>query len=121
MGKTRTRLGWCFAICALALSGCYIDGDSTYAGCDYDGDCNGGDSCWTVSTSFSSGGFCSYQCSSDAQCESAFGFRGHCYQLDGVYSICYQTCDYDRDCYTSSVCAEINLGSTYDLVCVPDN
>ncbi|MFK7991136.1 MAG: hypothetical protein AB8I08_34270 [Sandaracinaceae bacterium] len=108
---------------ALGSAGCTID--DTYGGCNTTADCADPlDQCLEVSIPAEGtlGAFCSSGCDSDLQCESAFGFPGRCYSLEGSSNICYQACDFDSDCFSSSVCIEVALdGGVVDFICVPDN
>jgi hypothetical protein len=121
----RKLLWMAFALtAALALSaGCTLD--NTYAFCVDSDDCNDTrDTCFLVDIPSANtyGRFCSRQCSSHGQCEFNFGFEGACYSLDGAASICYQTCDFDYDCYSSSICLEVlRTDGLFDYLCVPDN
>jgi hypothetical protein len=108
-------------------SGCVID--NTYASCFDGADCDVGDDCYQVTVTdtsgslVSDGNFCSYGCSTDASCESNFGFVGRCYSLPpDLTQLCYQSCDFDADCYLSSVCVEVTRTDGFvDFICLPDN
>lgn len=106
-----------------STAGCTID--DTYAICGDTSDCSDlDDQCilLTVPAAGTQGQFCTHSCSSDLDCESNFGFPGACYNVESAGFLCYQTCDFDSDCYSSSVCVEINLGGgVIDFICLPDN
>lgn len=99
--------------------------DDTYSFCADTTDCADlDDQCvlLTVPAAGTSGTQCTHGCSSDLDCESSFGFPGACYDVEAAGFLCYQTCDFDSDCYSSSVCVEIALGGgTIDFICLPDN
>ena len=118
------KLVWVvFAALAMGTmaSGCVID--NTYTSCIDSADCDIGDDCFEVSTAETIGNFCSNVCSSDAACESNFGFPGACYAIEAdPTSLCYQTCDFDSDCYFTSVCIEVlRTDGLTDFICAPSN
>lgn len=107
----------------LGASGCTLD--DTYASCFDTADCNDlDDQCWglDIPSSGTSGNFCSRECLDDLDCESNFGFSGACYAFDGATFLCHQRCDFDSDCYSTSLCIEVvDEDGFSDFVCVPDN
>jgi hypothetical protein len=111
------------AVMATGIAGCTLD--DTYASCFVTADCNDvDDRCFGVDipAAGTSGDFCTRECASDAACESNFGFPGACYGLGTSVPICFQTCDFDSDCYSSSVCIEVLTDTGFlDYICVPDN
>lgn len=112
-----------FAVTVMgSTAGCVID--DTYTVCNTSADCVDGDTCWLVQLgpAATSGQFCSYTCGSDFDCESNLGFSGACYSLEGTNFLCYQRCEFDSDCYLSSLCVQV-LSTTggIDFVCVPNN
>ena len=53
-----------------------------------------GDTCYEVTTSTTSGNFCSYECADASTCEANNGGAGGCFALAGdATSLCYQNCD----------------------------
>lgn len=118
------RLLWlAFAVAVMgSAAGCAAP---TYGRCSTSSDCADPlDQCWSVSLgpAGTSGRFCSYTCTSDAQCEPNFGFSGACYSLEGTNFLCYQRCVFDSDCYGSSVCVGVaRTTGGLDFVCVPNN
>ena len=97
----------------------------TYSSCFDDLDCNDArDQCvgLDIGGAATSGSYCTRTCSSDATCERQFGFPGACYSLESATPLCFQTCDFDADCWSRNVCIEVDLGGgTFDLICVPNN
>lgn len=118
------RLLWlAFAVTVMgSTAGCVLD--NTYGRCVTSADCTDPlDDCWLVQLgpAGTSGRFCSYQCGTDLDCESNFGFGGACYSLEDTNQLCYQRCVDDFDCYSSNVCVEvIRTTGGVDFVCVPN-
>ena len=99
------RLGWIALGCALlGVSGCVID--PTYTYCASGGDCEAQEQCFEVATTRTNGAFCSEECASYLQCETNLGFPGVCMEVDRWGGICFQQCDFDSDCFGTSVCDE---------------
>lgn len=119
----RKLLWFSFAVAVMgSTAGCVID--DTYASCiDTDSCSDRDDVCiaLTVPAAGTSGRFCSHGCTSHFDCESNFGFDGACYDVEGAGFLCYQTCEFDSDCYSSSVCVEISVGGALDFICLPNN
>jgi hypothetical protein len=124
------KLLWvALAVGAMGLStaGCTLD--DTYASCFDTEDCNDlDDQCFGLDlpSAGTSGNFCTRQCVDDLDCESNFGFGGVCYSFEAGPSptfLCHQQCDFNSDCYSSSVCIDVtdSSGFVIDRVCVPDN
>ena len=111
------------AMVATGVAGCTLD--DTYASCFDTADCNDiNDRCWSIDipAALTSGSFCSRECAADLDCESNFGFVGVCYGLGSTSPLCFQTCSFDSDCYSSSVCIEVLTDTGLsDFICVPDN
>jgi hypothetical protein len=111
------------------VGGCTLD--DTYATCFEDADCNDlDDLCYELTlvdlggAVVTDGASCTHGCSSDLDCESNFGFAGACYAVGGpgFPQLCYQTCEFDEDCYSRNRCIEAVLpGGFFDFICVPDN
>lgn len=109
-------------------SGCVVD--DTYEACVEDADCNDpADRCVAVTVEAdrfgeaTSGGFCTHECASDAECEYNLGWAGVCYALqESAASLCYQQCEVDTDCWGGNVCRRVALDElTDDLICVPSS
>ncbi|HJL18442.1 MAG TPA: hypothetical protein RMH99_22450 [Sandaracinaceae bacterium LLY-WYZ-13_1] len=109
---------------------CDVDGfcvpDDTYLACGTTADClDTRDQCWEVDVPAAGtlGNYCSNECIDDLDCQSANGFGGVCYAVGGdPTTLCYQQCDFDGDCYSGSVCVEVDLGGgVFDLICLPNN
>ena len=111
-------------VMGVTASGCTLD--DTYASCFDTNDCNDTrDQCFLVDipSAGTIGNFCSRTCGSDSACEFNFGFSGACYAIaaDPTF-LCYQRCDFDSDCYSTSVCIEVATDTgALDYICVPDN
>ncbi len=106
-----------------STAGCVID--DTYSYCFDSSDCSDlDDQCvrLTVPAAATDGQYCTHSCAGDFDCESNFGFAGACYDVEfsGVF-LCFQTCDFTSDCYSSSVCQQIDLGGgVIDFICLPN-
>ncbi len=116
----RNPIGWVLLM-ALGLFGC----DSTYTGCVTSAGCDPEDTCFQVQTTQSFGSFCTNTCRDDFDCERNLGFPGVCYSLVADVNatpLCYQQCDFDVDCFSTSICVEVDLGGgLIDFVCMPNN
>ncbi|MGE0786717.1 MAG: hypothetical protein AB7S26_13680 [Sandaracinaceae bacterium] len=103
------------------ISGCAVD--PTYTRCTSSADCEVAEDCFEITTSVSSGRFCSNDCTSDLNCEANLGFNGSCMDPDGMGGICFQECVFDSDCFSSSRCVEFTeaVGTFTNTICMPDN
>jgi len=100
------------------------DGPLSYEACSDPGCGMAGDSCFdiVVRAEATDGAMCTNSCASNSECASANGFAGACYSLEGSLAVCYQRCDRNSDCNTSTTCVSTTLpGGTLDGICVPDN
>ena len=113
------KLFWVMSAMGLmALGGCVVD--PTYTYCGSSDECQATETCYEVTTSSTSGAFCSAECTSSGQCENNFGFSGQCMNVDGIGGICFQTCDFDSDCFSTSGCYDFTDADGFtDSVCLP--
>ena len=91
-----------------------------YQPCSFDADCASG-RCETVVADWgdftATGSFCTEGCVDSVDCpDTADGLPGTCASLEGGPSLCYQTCDFDRDCAPGFACGDVGTG---DTVCLP--
>ena len=129
MKKALITTASAFALLMLGGTGCVVD--DTYASCRSDSSCNDtADQCVFVAVpdARTQGGFCSYGCTTDAACESNFGFPGRCYEIlpapgePANPRVCFQECDFDSDCWSFSLCVEVDDGTGFfQAICLPDN
>lgn len=100
-------------------SGCVVD--PTYTYCASSSECEVAERCFEVSTSATRGAFCSAECSSDIACERNLGFPGSCMNVDGLGGICFQECDINADCFSTSGCYDFtDITGFTNRVCLPE-
>jgi hypothetical protein len=98
----------------------------TYDACSFGSDCiDGADQCLEVTTTGSSGAFCSRGCAFDTDCPTVLTGEieavGLCLDTNGGGLVCYQACEFDTDCATGSICLEILTDGFSDFACLPNN
>lgn len=114
------KLVWVASSVALmAVGGCVVD--PTYTYCNDGNDCEPAEQCFIVMTTATEGAFCSEECSADFQCERNLGFPGSCMNADDLGGICFQECDINSDCFSSSECFDYtDTTGIVNRVCLPN-
>jgi len=116
------KLVWVSTIAVAVLvvaQGCVLD--PTYTYCASTSECEVAEQCLEVTTSGSRGAFCTSNCTADAQCERNLGFRGSCMNADTVGGICFQECEVNADCFSTSGCYDFTDTTGFtNRVCLPE-
>lgn len=112
-------LAACVSFCAGALTAC-AEENGLYAACDVPEDCEPPEDKQAACVAKDSGGFCSWTCGGDADCDIDDDIEYACASFEstsGMY--CFPSCEVDDVCPEDFECRSTGGGSNNRKICFP--